>query len=166
VWPVIDEVTAEHGIVTSLLVPGYRERAGDAVHGSPDVPEQLELAPAVGGPPQVAGEPPHRADESPWLREKRDRIRDFGRLRGGHDPVVRVTLAAGERFFLCAIESGPGQEFLTFYPHPERYDEMLETRSRRLPPRALIVPQGAIAKLELLTKPPRGTRSLVTLRLS
>ena len=24
-WPMIDELTAEHGIVTSLLVPGYRE---------------------------------------------------------------------------------------------------------------------------------------------
>lgn len=28
IWPAIDELTAEHGIVTSLLVPGYRERAG------------------------------------------------------------------------------------------------------------------------------------------
>jgi PII-like signaling protein len=33
VWPLIDEVTAEHGIVTSLVVPGYRERAGDTEHG-------------------------------------------------------------------------------------------------------------------------------------
>jgi PII-like signaling protein len=33
-WPVIDELTAEHGIVTSLLVPGYRERAGTTVGGS------------------------------------------------------------------------------------------------------------------------------------
>jgi PII-like signaling protein len=33
-WPLIDEVTAEHGIVTSLVVPGYRERAGDTEHGS------------------------------------------------------------------------------------------------------------------------------------
>jgi PII-like signaling protein len=33
-WPVIDELTAEHGIVTSLLVPGYRERAGGAVNGT------------------------------------------------------------------------------------------------------------------------------------
>jgi PII-like signaling protein len=37
-WPLIDELTAEHGIVTSLLVPGYRERAGDTVHGTLDVP--------------------------------------------------------------------------------------------------------------------------------
>jgi PII-like signaling protein len=32
-WPVVDEVTAEHGIVTSLVVPAYRERAGETVHG-------------------------------------------------------------------------------------------------------------------------------------
>jgi len=37
VWPLIDELTVEHGIVTSLLVPGYRERSGDTVHGSLDV---------------------------------------------------------------------------------------------------------------------------------
>jgi PII-like signaling protein len=35
-WPVIDEVTAEHGIVTSLRVPGYRERSGETVHGTLD----------------------------------------------------------------------------------------------------------------------------------
>jgi PII-like signaling protein len=34
VWPLLDELTAEHGIVTSLFVPGYRERSGDAVHGA------------------------------------------------------------------------------------------------------------------------------------
>lgn len=32
-WPLIDELTAGHGIVTSLLVPGYRERAGEVVNG-------------------------------------------------------------------------------------------------------------------------------------
>ena len=32
-WAMIDELTAEHGIVTSLLVPGYRERAGETVRG-------------------------------------------------------------------------------------------------------------------------------------
>ncbi|HET8950642.1 MAG TPA: DUF190 domain-containing protein [Solirubrobacteraceae bacterium] len=35
-WPVLDRVTAHHGIVTSLLVPGYRERAGTVVTGSLD----------------------------------------------------------------------------------------------------------------------------------
>jgi PII-like signaling protein len=33
-WPLIDDATAEHGIVTSLLVPGYRERAGAAERGT------------------------------------------------------------------------------------------------------------------------------------
>ncbi len=32
----IDEVTAEHGIVTSLRVPGYRERSGETVNGTLD----------------------------------------------------------------------------------------------------------------------------------
>jgi PII-like signaling protein len=40
-WPLIDELTAEHGIVTSLLVPGYRERAGGVANGSLDVRRQL-----------------------------------------------------------------------------------------------------------------------------
>ena len=40
VWPLIDELTAEHGIVTSLLVPGYRERSGDTVYGSLDAPRR------------------------------------------------------------------------------------------------------------------------------
>ncbi|HEX7291946.1 MAG TPA: DUF190 domain-containing protein [Conexibacter sp.] len=34
VWPLLDELTAEHGIVTSLFVPGYRERSGATVHGA------------------------------------------------------------------------------------------------------------------------------------
>jgi len=40
IWPVIDEVTAEHGVVTSALVPGYRERIGEITHGSLDVAER------------------------------------------------------------------------------------------------------------------------------
>jgi PII-like signaling protein len=33
IWPVVDEITAEHGVVTAALVPAYRERAGDVVSG-------------------------------------------------------------------------------------------------------------------------------------
>jgi PII-like signaling protein len=40
-WPIIDELTIEHGIVTSLFVPGYRERAADTAHGSLRVAERL-----------------------------------------------------------------------------------------------------------------------------
>jgi PII-like signaling protein len=32
-WAIIDELTSDHAIVTSLLVPGYRERAGETVRG-------------------------------------------------------------------------------------------------------------------------------------
>lgn len=32
-WPMIDALTVDHGIVTAALVPGYRERAGDVTHG-------------------------------------------------------------------------------------------------------------------------------------
>jgi PII-like signaling protein len=41
VWPLIDELTAEHGIVTSLLVPGYRERTFGVSHGRLDVHRPL-----------------------------------------------------------------------------------------------------------------------------
>jgi PII-like signaling protein len=34
VWPRLDELIAGRGIVTSQLIPGYRERSGDTVHGS------------------------------------------------------------------------------------------------------------------------------------
>jgi PII-like signaling protein len=40
-WPVIDELTSEHGIVTSLFVPGYRERTAGMAHGSLRVAERL-----------------------------------------------------------------------------------------------------------------------------
>jgi hypothetical protein len=40
-WPLIDELTAEHGTVTSRFVPGYRERAADTAHGSLRVAERL-----------------------------------------------------------------------------------------------------------------------------
>lgn len=44
VWPIVDELTAEHGIVTSLLVPAYRERRGRHVGGG------LRLAELVSRP--------------------------------------------------------------------------------------------------------------------
>ena len=28
IWPIVDEITAEHGVVTAALVPAYRERGG------------------------------------------------------------------------------------------------------------------------------------------
>lgn len=40
-WPIIDDVTARHGIVTSLFVPAYRERRGERVHGGLRLAELL-----------------------------------------------------------------------------------------------------------------------------
>jgi PII-like signaling protein len=40
-WPLIDELTTEHGIVTSRFVPGYRERAAGTARGSLRVAERL-----------------------------------------------------------------------------------------------------------------------------
>jgi PII-like signaling protein len=36
-WPRIDALTAEHGIVTSHLVPGYRERSGEIMAGTLEI---------------------------------------------------------------------------------------------------------------------------------
>jgi hypothetical protein len=41
---------------------------------------------------------------------------------------------------------------------------MLATADGAHPPRALVVPLPATVKLELLARPPRGTRALVGLR--
>jgi len=173
-WPIIDELTIEHGIVTSLFVPGYRERAEDTAHGSLRVAERLaRLAGAAERQREAAPEPleepespePVAAGSGSWVAALLGRVERFGRERGARDPVVRITLADGERFFLYAVEAGPGEEFVTLLPHPERYDDMLPTADgARIPPRALVVPLSAIAKLELLARPPRGTRTLVALR--
>lgn len=33
IWPIVDELTARHGVVTAAFVPAYRERAGAVEHG-------------------------------------------------------------------------------------------------------------------------------------
>ena len=158
VWPVIDELTVEHGIVTSWFVPGYRERAGDTAHGSLRVAERLarladEQRAAAPAPSEDAVTPAEAgaAASGPWVQALLARVERFGRDRGVNAPVVRVTLEDGERFFLYAVEPGPGVDFVTLHPHPERYREMIApAEGERLPPRALMVPLIAIAKLELL----------------
>jgi PII-like signaling protein len=166
VWPLVDELTAEHGIVTSLLVPGYRERAGGAVHGSLDVRRQLQVLRRLAEGPPAATSAATPAVDDPWVRELLERIEEFTQARGGHEPVVRVTLVDGDSFFLHSVVPGPGQDFVTLQPHPERYADMLASDGGPVPPRALVVRQSAIVKVELLAKAPRGTRSLVTFPLS
>lgn len=78
----------------------------------------------------------------------------------------RVTLSDGEQFFLASLDERPGEGLVTLYPHPERYEEMIETEPGSvLSPRAVIVSPGSIVKLEVLADTPRGTRSLVGYRL-
>lgn len=132
-WPVVDELTSAHGIVTPRLVPGYLERAGEAVRGS------LEQADAQARLPAVDETRPRRG---PSAREEPGRLTE---LR------VRAQAFAAER-------GSPG---VTLVPHPQRYDELVPVEGEVLAPRAVIVPEGAIAKVELLTRPPRGARSLV-----
>jgi PII-like signaling protein len=172
-WPIIDELTIEHGIVTSLFVPGYRERAGDTVHGSLRVAERLARLAATAEqrsevPALFAGterwEGAEASGSARWVRALLERIERFARERESRDPVVRITLADGDRFFLYAVEPGPGDELVTLYPHPERYDEMVPSpHGERIPPRALAVPPSSIAKVELMARPPRGTRALLGL---
>ena len=166
VWPVIDEVTAEHGVVTSLLVPGYRERASETTHGSLDVAEHAAWVTTLAQRQMSERARPEAAQPGDhWTTELVRRAEAFAELRGGHAPIVRVTLASGERFFLFDLEPGPGDALVTLYPHPARYAEMLRTADGApITPRAVVVHREAIAEVEFLHRVPRGTRSLVTLR--
>jgi PII-like signaling protein len=154
-WPLIDELTAEHGIVTARLVPGYLERADGTAHGSLELAEHAALPPA----PAAGPAPPPAASDPPWLAELRVRAREFAASRGAYAPVLRVTLVDGERFYLWRAAGGPGPGNVTLVPHPERYDELVGAGGDA--PRAVVVPERSIVKLELLARPPRGTRSLV-----
>lgn len=168
VWPIVDDVTAEHGIVTWLAVPGYRERAGDTVHGA------LRLAPRS-IPTTLPGYRERRSapatlravsDEAGWVERFAAQVDAFARERGRHEPLVRVTLVDGERFFLASLEEQPGDGFVTLCPHPEHYGEMVQgEQGAMLVPRALVVPRQSILKMELLASTPRGTRSLMGFRL-
>jgi PII-like signaling protein len=42
-WPIVDEITAEHGVVTAAIVPAYRERAAQVQNGRLRVPGPDEL---------------------------------------------------------------------------------------------------------------------------
>jgi PII-like signaling protein len=44
-WPIVDEITALHGVVTAAVVPAYRERAGDLQHGRLSVGPSAPHAP-------------------------------------------------------------------------------------------------------------------------
>jgi hypothetical protein len=108
-----------------------------------------------------------RADggEAGWIARFAEQVDAFARERGRHESLVRVTLVDGDRFFLASLEEHPGDGFVTLFPHPEHYEDMLlGERGNMLAPRVLVVPRQSILKMELLATTPRGTRSLVGFR--
>jgi PII-like signaling protein len=172
IWPIVDEVTARHGVVTAAFVPAYRERAGEVEHGHLTVRSTDELAelyrsqavpPTVQGPTVTTRLPadPGTAEEA-WAQTLLAEIQEFAATHDRPHPLVQVTLADGEQFFLAALEPRPGDGFVTLYPHPEQAADLVAgTHGDVLVPRSVVVPLSSISKLELLTHVPRGTRSNV-----
>jgi PII-like signaling protein len=172
IWPIVDEITAEHAVVTAVLVPAYRERAETIVHGRLTVGSakavaelyRTQAAPEAGhGPtmPTAVGVGA-ATPEDEWARALVAEIAEFAATRDRPRPLVRVTLADGEQFFLASLGTPPGDGFVTLYPHPERIDDLVAGADGALVvPRSVIVPLVSIRKVELLTHVPRGTRSNV-----
>ena len=172
VWPVVDEVTAHHGVVTAAFVPAYRERAGEVEHGSLTVRSADDVAevyrrtaatPIVNGPTvptPIAAEP--ATPEAAWAQRLVAQIAEFAAAHDRPAPLVRVTLADGEQFFLAALEPRPGDGFVTLHPHPEQAADLVAGAEGTVRvPRSLVVPLSGVRKVELLTRVPRGTRSNV-----
>jgi PII-like signaling protein len=171
-WPIVDEITAEHGVVTAAFVPAYRERAGEVEHGRLTIRSTDEVAalyrehgrePAALGPTAIAVDlTPDSSPENAWVHAMIEQIRDYAISHDRPQPLVQVTLADGERFFLAAIEPRPGQGFVTLYPHPELATELVPgDHGEVLVPRSIVAPVSGIRKVELLNHVPRGTRSNV-----
>jgi PII-like signaling protein len=171
-WPIVDEITARRAVVTAAFVPAYRERAGEIQHGALTIrsPQDIatlcdnrtpvEIAPGVGVDTRIPAQP--TTPEEHWARSLLDEIAEFARSHQRTQPLVRVTLADGDEFFLVALEPRPGDGFVTLYPHPERVADLVAGQEGALlVPRALVVPLSGITKVELLTHVPRGTRSNV-----
>jgi hypothetical protein len=98
--------------------------------------------------------------EDEWARELLDEIREFAATHDRPQPLVRVSLADGERFFLASLEPRPGDGFVTLHPHPQQAADLVAGRAGSvLIPRSIVVPLAGIRKVELLTHVPRGTRS-------
>jgi PII-like signaling protein len=172
IWPIVDEITTRHGVVTAALVPAYRERAGEVEHGrltvrsTDDVAElyRSRAASQTAQGPTVATRIPSEsltAEES-WTRTLVAEIQEFAAAHNRPQPLVRVTLADGEQFFLASLEPRPGDGFITLYPHPHQAADLVAgTEGTVMVPRSVVVPLSGIRKVELLTHVPRGTRSNV-----
>jgi PII-like signaling protein len=172
IWPIVDEITARHGVVTAAFVPAYRERAGEVEHGRLTVRSTDEVAElyrtqgrsSTGQMPTVAMRIPAEpvTAEDLWARTLLAEIQEFATSHDRPQPLVQVTLADGEQFFLAALESRPGDGFVTLYPHPDQAMDLIAgAQGQVLVPRSVVVPLASIRKLEMLTHVPRGTRSNV-----
>jgi PII-like signaling protein len=172
IWPIVDEVTAEHGVVTAAFVPAYRERAGDVEHGRLTVRSAEDLAALyrsqqtweTAQSPSVHTTMPTEAvtPEDQWAHTLVDEIREFAARHDRPRPLVRVTLTDGEEFFLAGIEARPGDGFVTLYPHPAQAADLTSgPGGTTLVPRSVVVPLAGIRKVEMLSHVPRGVRSNV-----
>ena len=100
--------------------------------------------------------------EDTWARTLIDEIEEFAATHNRPQPLVRVTLADGEQFFLASLEPRPGDGFVTLHPHPQQAADLVAgTEGAVLVPRSVVVPLSGIRKVEMLTQIPRGTRSNV-----
>ena len=171
-WPTVDEITAHHGVVTAAFVPAYRERAGATQHGRLTVRDPDEIVALhrrqgrhrlLARPTVVAHVPsPPRTPEEHWARTLLEEIAEFAGTHRRPEPLVRVTLADGEQFFLAALEPRPGGGFVTLHPHPPRVSDLAPgDGGALLVPRTLVVSLSSITKVELLHHVPRGARSNV-----
>ena len=172
IWPIVDEITTRHGVVTAALVPAYRERAGTIHHGrltvrsASDVAELYRSHPAAhtSHNPTVATQIPSKplTAEDAWARTLITEIQEFAATHNRPQPLVRVTLADGEQFFLASLDPRPGDGFVTLSPHPQRAADLVTgTDGAVRVPRSVVVPLSSIRKVELLTHIPRGMRSNV-----
>src|SRR3954454_10119744 len=172
IWPIVDEITAQHGVVTAVLVPAYRERAEQIVYGRLTVRSTREIeelyrtratSQAAYGPTIATTVPAERVTpEDVWARALVTEIAEFAATHNRPCPLVRVTLADGEQFFLAYLEARPGDGFVTLYPHPDQADDLVVGAGGAfMVPRSVIVPLLSIRKIELLAHVPRGTRSTV-----
>ena len=171
-WPIVDEITAQHGVVTAALVPAYRERAGEVDNGRLTVGSGEDIAtlyrtravPQIAHGPIVRTRPPSEpmTAEDAWAQTLIAEVAEFAATRDRPEPLVRVTLADGEQFFLAALEPRPGDGFVTLYPHPQPAADLVAgTGGAAMVPRSVVAPLSSIRKIELLTHVPRGTRSNV-----
>ena len=153
-------------------MPAYRERAGEVDNGrltvrsADDIAElyRTHAASQTAHGPTVATRIPSEplTAEDAWARTLVAEIAEFAATHNRPQPLVRVTLADGEQFFLASLEPRPGDGFVTLYPHPQQAADLVAgTEGAVMVPRSVVVPLSSIRKVELLTHVPRGTRSNV-----